>query len=185
MSLTLVSFAGCTAIDEQPRPALTTQQANTDLADALTQLGKIHNDRISFSTFVAVPFIHTVDKDVKTFTDWMGEKNAGFGKEIQAYAKKKSINIRYKFGPDVMSQSQKLLEAKQGEVLMNAGSAFSHYVLLFAFIDHSWGNSVLETTLKLPNLDSELKEILTRDLEMHKEALARIAELLKKYKAAK
>jgi hypothetical protein len=186
---TLAVFAaGCSTTSLNPGSTniAGTQPADIEFRQAISQLAKLHSDRTQLSGFAAIPFLHTVDKDVRVFTDWLGAQNKIYLDEIQTYAKKKNIDVRFKFGPDLFSQSQMLMEKNQGDALMNSGGNFSLYVVMYEFIDHHFGKSLLETMLKnTPQMDAGLREILMRDLQMHNQAIAKLAELLKKFKIAR
>jgi hypothetical protein len=138
---------------------------------------------MKLSTYVSLPFLHTVDPEVRAVTDAMGPTNRAMLNDWQAYAKAQGIDITFQYEADLFSQAQKAMDKSQGDAVQAAGDDFGLKVLMLMYIDYQFGHSLIQTTLsQTNNLDAELRGLLQKDLQLHNEGIAAINGVLKRFK---
>jgi hypothetical protein len=179
----LFLFASC-----QTAPRIPSTQAAgyadikpEDLRFILSLMARGHDQKQQLCTLLNLPLVGAETLAKPVFTA-MAAAQSDLAKELAAWAKAHAVDLTFQFPDDVQNQAQKLMEDRQGKVILGDDRTDrTRDALTFMYADYEWQICLVETLLpKVHNPD--LHKYLEHSLKVHQDGSNQIRDTLKRYK---
>jgi hypothetical protein len=181
--LVAVFAGGCQELPRQPGPEAAgyADISPAQLREVLAALARSHEQKMQLAFYVSLPW-GGVDAPFRDFFSNMSTAQGQLDQEIHAWAKGHTIDLTFRFGPDVPDQAQATMEARQQKVIMGDNRTdLTRDTLVQMSMDYEWQVSLLQTLLPKVR-DPGLKAYVEHSLKVHTEGSAELARQLKKFK---
>jgi hypothetical protein len=170
--------AGCQTVPHAAAP----HAISDDLRGTLAAMARAHEQKTMLAFYEALPWQRTAEP-FHAFYATMGTTQGELLKDLQAWAGKNQVELKFAYTDDIAGRALKVMEARQEKLVRgDAKPDFTRDTLMQMYQDYEWHISQIQVMLPTVT-DPELRAYLEKSLKVHEAGSNQLLDLLKKFKA--